>query len=71
MNWNPIGRLAVFVHDDDRRKLLEFGNGTFRVCKVAVAKQDCALGDHHHCHKDEAFLLVAGHAERVVIGQQE
>jgi mannose-6-phosphate isomerase-like protein (cupin superfamily) len=61
----------VFVHEDDRRKLIEFGSGTFKVCKVAIAKQNCALGDHHHRNKDEAFLLLSGHAERVLIGQQE
>lgn len=61
----------MFVHEDYRRKLLEFGNGTFKVCKAAVAKQDCSLGDHHHQNKDETFLLLSGHAERVVIGREE
>jgi hypothetical protein len=60
----------MFVHEDERRKLIEFGHDTFKVCKVAVAKETCVLGDHFHRNKDEHFLLLTGLAERVVIGDR-
>jgi dTDP-4-dehydrorhamnose 3,5-epimerase-like enzyme len=62
----------VFVHEDDRRKLIEFGDGNFLpfvVCKAIVAKDECVLGNHWHAKKDESFLLLSGTARRVVIGE--
>lgn len=62
----------MFVHEDDRRKLIEFGSGTFKVCKAVLVKDSrCVLGNHHHMHKDESFLLLSGVADRVVIGPDE
>jgi quercetin dioxygenase-like cupin family protein len=61
----------VFVHEDHRRKLIEFGSGPFAVCKALVAKAGCVVGDHHHRHKDEAFLLLSGHARLVVVGERQ
>ena len=58
----------MFIHDDARRRLIEFGSGTFKVCKALVAKEGCVVGDHHHRLKDESFLLLSGKAVYVVIG---
>jgi D-lyxose ketol-isomerase len=61
----------MFVHEDDRRRLIEFGQGPFAVCKAIVAKDGCALGNHYHTRKTENFLLLSGRAVRVVIGSEE
>lgn len=50
----------MFIHEDNRRKLVEWAQGNFKVSKVLYAKEDCVVGDHHHLKKDETFLLVAG-----------
>jgi mannose-6-phosphate isomerase-like protein (cupin superfamily) len=61
----------MFIHEDDRRSLVEMQSGTFRTCKVVIAKKDCTLGNHSHAKKDEQFLLVAGTAYNVKIGDDE
>lgn len=58
----------MFVHDDARRRLIEFGQGPFAVCKALTAKAGCVVGEHYHRNKDESFLLLSGRAARVVIG---
>ena len=58
----------MFVHEDSRRKLIEWANGSFKVCKVLVAKEGCVVGDHYHRNKDESFLLLSGKALSVTIG---
>ncbi len=58
----------MFVHEDDRRKLIEWANGDFKVAKALIAKSDCIVGDHYHREKDEKFLLLSGVANRVIIG---
>lgn len=60
----------MFTHEDDRRSLIEFGSGQFRVCKAIVTKRHCVLGNHWHAHKTEEFLLLSGSAGKVVIGDQ-
>lgn len=61
----------MFVHEDSRRKLIEFGKGPFSIVKALTAKEDCVVGDHYHRNKDEEFLLLIGTADRVVIGPDE
>lgn len=61
----------MFVHDDARRKIIEWATGDFKVAKALIAKPGCVVGDHHHKHKDETFLLLAGKASYVVIGDKE
>lgn len=58
----------MFVHEDARRRLIEFGKGPFAVCKALTAKEGCIVGEHFHRNKDESFLLLSGKATRVVIG---
>ena len=58
----------MHVHEDDRRLLIEWANGEFKCAKVVTAKVDCVVGDHHHRHKDERFLLLSGRASVVKIG---
>lgn len=59
----------MFVHEDARRVLIEFGKGPFKVCKAVIVKDSrCVLGDHYHRNKDEEFLLLTGRASRVVVG---
>lgn len=60
----------MFVHEDHRRKLIEFGKGPFAIVKALTAKEDCIVGDHYHRNKDESFLLLSGVADRVVIGTE-
>lgn len=60
----------MFVHEDHRRKLIEWAKGSFKVCKVLVAKENCIVGDHYHCNKDESFLLLSGTAKYVSIGHE-
>lgn len=60
----------MFVHEDERRKLVEWANGSFKECKVLTAKQDCIVGDHFHRNKDEVFYLLSGEAEKVVVGDK-
>ena len=54
----------MFVHEDDRRKLIEWSGG--KVSKALIAKQDCVVGDHYHQHKRERFLLVSRRAAVIV-----
>jgi quercetin dioxygenase-like cupin family protein len=58
----------MFVHEDGRRKLVEFAQGEFHCCKALIAKEGCVVGQHYHRNKDEAFLLLTGRASRVVVG---
>jgi mannose-6-phosphate isomerase-like protein (cupin superfamily) len=46
--------------EDSRRKLYEFGEGSWVCAKYLEIKQDCVIGDHYHLNKDECFLLVEG-----------
>lgn len=61
----------MFVHEDDRRKLYEWASGEFKIAKALVIKCPCSVGDHYHRHKDEVFLLLFGHASKIVIGEKE
>ena len=61
----------MFVHEDDRRKILEWATGEFKVAKALIAKEGCIVGDHYHRNKDEKFLLLSGFAPFVVIGENE
>lgn len=58
----------MFKHEDNRRVLLDWANGKFETCKALIAKDGCVVGDHHHLHKDESFLLIHGKASLVQIG---
>ena len=55
----------MFIHDDDRRTLIEWSGG--KVSKALVAKDNCVVGDHYHRNKEERFLLLKGSA-KVVVG---
>lgn len=61
----------MFVHEDHRRTLIEFGNGPFSIVKALTAKEDCVVGDHFHRNKDESFLLLSGHADCIIVGGQQ
>lgn len=66
----------MFVHEDERRKLIEWANGDFKVAKAVIAKgrsdcMCCVVGDHHHLKKDESFLLLSGFARLVIVGPKE
>lgn len=50
----------MFIHEDDRRKLIEWSGG--KVSKALIAKSECIVGDHHHRNKEERFLLLTGSA---------
>ena len=43
----------MFIHEDARRRLIEWAEGEFKVCKVVIAESDCVVGDHYHLKKDE------------------
>lgn len=58
----------MFVHEDERRKLIEWGKGDWKVQKVVIAKANCDVGDHHHANKDEHFMLLSGRAQIAVVG---
>lgn len=60
----------MFIHEDDRRKLIDWSEGSFKACKVLVTKKECTVGDHYHRNKDEHFLLVSGMALAVEIGNE-
>lgn len=61
----------MFVHEDARRKIIEWASGSFKVAKALIAKAGCVVGDHYHRGKDETFLLLIGKAPLVVIGDRE
>jgi hypothetical protein len=50
----------MFKHEDDRRSLIEWGEGKWAVSKYLVATKDCTVGLHKHEKKDERFLLASG-----------
>lgn len=57
----------MFTHEDDRRRIVDFGSGNIRG-KALTAKRDCIVGDHYHLRKDEQFLLFQGEAPEIVVG---
>jgi len=62
----------MFIHDDNRRKLIEWIDDIpFRSAKVVIAKSDERIGHHYHNKKDEVFLLLEGKAKKVIIGDEE
>ena len=61
----------MFIHEDSRRRLIEWAEGGFKVCKVVIASEDCVVGDHHHMKKDEKFLLLSGRCKSATIGGSE
>lgn len=61
----------MFVHEDERRKLIEWAEGDFKVAKALIAKPGCIVGDHYHRSKDEIFFLLIGNASYVIIGNRE
>lgn len=61
----------MFVHEDSRRKIIEWASGSFRVAKALIAKSGCIVGDHYHRNKDESFLLLIGKASLVIVGDRE
>jgi len=62
----------VFINDDSRRILIEWiSNEPFCSAKAVVAKTSALIGNHYHREKNEKFLLLAGKAKRVVIGDVE
>lgn len=62
----------LFIHEDNRRILIEWiADQKFCSAKVVVGKAGGVVGDHYHNKKDETFLLLIGHAKRVVIGDKE
>src|SRR6185369_16773593 len=50
----------MFIHEDERRKLIEWSGG--KVSKALIAKDGCIVGNHYHRNKEEKFLLLVGHA---------
>jgi hypothetical protein len=60
----------MFKHEDDRRCLIEWGDGAWKVSKAVLAKTECCLGNHLHKNKDERFLLFHGKARFIRIGDE-
>jgi len=58
----------MFKHEDARRRLIEWGKGTWKVAKVITAAQDCVVGEHYHRKKDEQFLLLSGRCIQSQVG---
>ncbi len=54
----------MFIHEDDRRKLIEWSGG--KVSKALIAKEDCTVGDHYHRNKEEKFLLLSGYGNFII-----
>lgn len=58
-------------HTDNRRSIVEFGNGNdWKLCKVIKTKEDCILGNHYHKKKNESFMLITGNGE-IKIGEEQ
>jgi mannose-6-phosphate isomerase-like protein (cupin superfamily) len=58
----------VKTHTDDRRTIIDWGEGRIATVKALTMKQDATVGDHYHKNKDEHFLLLSGRANKIVIG---
>jgi mannose-6-phosphate isomerase-like protein (cupin superfamily) len=58
----------VTTHTDERRTIIDWGEGQIATVKALTMKQDATVGDHYHRNKDEHFLLLSGHAYQIVIG---
>jgi len=50
----------MIVHEDERRIIYDWANGSFKSAKAAIIKTKLAVGDHYHNNKDEEFLLLDG-----------
>lgn len=61
----------MHVHEDCRRVLIDWANGSFKSAKVVIAKDGCTLGMHYHNNKDETFLLASGWCDRSAVGNEE
>lgn len=61
----------MFVHEDARRVVIDWANGSFKSAKAVVVKDSrVPIGCHYHRNKDERFMLLQGFADRVIIGGQ-
>lgn len=47
-------------HEDDRRVLYDWAEGSFKSAKAVIIKQESVIGDHYHNNKDEEFFLLQG-----------
>lgn len=48
------------VHTDERRTLIDWGEGSWKTCKTIIAHKDCEIGNHYHKIKHERFYLASG-----------
>lgn len=48
------------VHTDERRTLIDWGEGSWKTCKTIIAHKDCEIGSHYHKIKHERFYLACG-----------
>jgi len=58
------------THTDSRRTIIDWGEGQIATVKALTMHQDASVGDHYHRNKDEHFLLLSGHADKIVIGDE-
>jgi mannose-6-phosphate isomerase-like protein (cupin superfamily) len=64
--------LPVQRHSDERRDLTEYvADMSIRACKVLVAKDNCAVGQHYHKRKHEIFYLIAGFGTITLDGETQ
>lgn len=60
----------MIIHEDIRRTLFDWAEGSFKSAKAVIVKQQMVLGDHHHENKDEEFLLLQGEFLELQIGKE-
>lgn len=62
-------KIETFIHEDDRRTLIEFVNDKpLRTMKAMYVKGG-VLGSHYHKLKDDVFFLVTGFGTYTVDGK--
>jgi len=60
----------MYKHEDNRRVIYDWAEGSFKSCKAVIIKEEIAVGDHYHKLKDEEFLLLEGEFLLLQLGDQ-
>lgn len=59
----------MITHEDERRIIYDWAQGSFKSAKAAVIKKRMPVGDHYHKNKDEEFLLLQGEFLELQVGE--
>lgn len=57
------------IHEDERRIIYDWSEGSFKSAKAVIIKESINIGDHYHNNKTEEFLLLQGEFLELQLGK--